>query len=297
MQARPDRIACPMLSLSCSSTPMPMRRKRTHPPRRWPRILLGLFLAILLLATVGSRESSLSRILTLEGVGVGQRLFHWMGEAAAGVWDRYIALVRVREENKRLRAEIDRLRQELAANREAANTALLLRRLLQFRETIQPPPITATVIGRDPSLFSATMIVDRGATDDVFLGMPAVTAEGVVGQVVEVAPRVAKVLLATDPNSAIDVLDQRSRVQGILKGNGQNYIMEYVLKGTDVQKDDIIVTSGMNGLFPKGLVLGVVSKVIQGQRGMFQQIFVRPAVDFHQLEAVLLIPTERLFPE
>ena len=274
-----------------------MRTKRTHSPRRWPRILLGLLLTLLLLVTVGGREAGLSRILALEGIGFGQRLATWLGRLTAGTWERYVALLDVREENERLRAEIDRLRQELAASREAADTAVLLRRLLQFRETIQPPPLTARVIGRDPSLFSATMIVDRGSVDDVFLGMPVVTADGVVGQIVEVAPRVAKVLLAVDPNSAIDVLDRRSRVQGILKGDGENYVVEYVQKGADVQEGDVMVTAGMNGLFPKGLVLGTVRKVVQGQRGMFQRIEVTPAVDFHQVEAVLLIPTERLFPD
>ncbi len=274
-----------------------MRKKKTKLPRRWPRLLLGLLLAVLLLVTIGSREAGLTRILALEGLGIGQKFVELVGGVTSNVWDHYIALVHVREENDRLRAEIDRLKRELADNREAANTAVFLRRLLKFRDTIQPTPITAAIIGRDPSLFSATLVVDRGSTDEVFLGMPVVTADGVVGQVVEVTPRVSKILLAIDPNSAIDVLDQRSRVQGILKGDGRGYVLEYVLKNADVQEGDTIVTAGMNGLFPKGLVVGTVSRVVQGQRGMFQHIRVTPSVDFRRLETVLLIPTERLFPD
>ena len=125
------------------------------------------------------------------------------------------------------------------------------------------------------------------------MGMPAVTAEGVVGRVVETSPRFAQILLAIDYNSAIDVFVQRSRVRGILAGRSErNCSLKYVLKNDDVVKGDVIVTSGMGGMFPRGLRLGAVTQVNSMSQDIFLEIEVAPQVNFHQLEEVLIILTE-----
>jgi len=116
-----------------------------------------------------------------------------------------------------------------------------------------------------------------------------VTSEGVVGQVTNTSPHFAKILLATDPNSALDGLVQGTRVQGIIKGGGAGFHMEYVLKNNEVARGDRIVTSGIGGVFPKGVPIGTVAKVEKAGRGMFQEILIEPAADFSQLEYLIIV--------
>ena len=166
-------------------------------------------------------------------------------------------------------------------------------KLLQIKDSLPPPTLTAQIVGRDPSLWFRTIIIDRGSSEGVEKGMPVVTVEGVVGQILDTSPNYSKVLLANDPNSAIDVLVQKNRVQSILKGNGSTgFNLLYVLKNADVEKGDAIVTSGLGDIFPKGLPVGKVSEVTKSKRGMFQKIDVKPSVDFSQLEYLIIIMHE-----
>ena len=119
--------------------------------------------------------------------------------------------------------------------------------------------------------------------------MPVVTVEGVVGHVIDGSSHYAKILQANDPNSAIEVLIQDTRVQGIIKGTGTGYRLHYVVKSNEVNAGDLLVTSGLGGVFPKGLPVGTVSKVVSNRRGMFLNIEVTPAVDFSKLENVIVI--------
>ncbi|HDK43924.1 MAG TPA: rod shape-determining protein MreC [Desulfobacteraceae bacterium] len=158
--------------------------------------------------------------------------------------------------------------------------------------------VSAQVIGKDPSLWFRTVVIDRGTSDGVMKGMPVVTDSGIVGQIFSVSPNYAKVLLAIAPSSALDVLLQKSRVRGILKGTGSlTCKLDYVLKTVDVEKGDYIVTAGYGGIFPTGLPVGVVTKVVKKPRGMFQEIEVSPAVDFLTLENVQILELERSFAE
>jgi rod shape-determining protein MreC len=120
--------------------------------------------------------------------------------------------------------------------------------------------------------------------------MAVVTSEGVVGRVIEVSLHTAKVLLITDPNSAMDVIVQRSRTQGIMEGKVEEVcVLKYVQKNEDVQVGDKVITSGLGGIFPKGLVTGTVTKVERKRPGIFQYIEVTPSVDFSRLEEVLIL--------
>jgi rod shape-determining protein MreC len=120
--------------------------------------------------------------------------------------------------------------------------------------------------------------------------MAVVISEGVVGRVIEVSPDTAKVLLLTDPNSALDVIIQRSRAQGIMEGKVDEVcVLKYVQKSDDVQVGDQVITSGLGGIFPKGLMTGMVTKLDRKRPGIFQYIEVSPAVDFSKLEEVLIL--------
>ena len=119
--------------------------------------------------------------------------------------------------------------------------------------------------------------------------MAVVVSEGVVGRVIEVSAHTAKVLLISDPNSAVDVIIQRSRAQGILEGRVEEFgILKYIQKSDDVQMGDKVITSGLGGIFPKGLIVGTVTKVERKRPGVFQYIEVTPSVDFSRLEEVLV---------
>lgn len=256
-------------------------------------LLFGTFLTfilILLVSTVGRQQFGSSHKLVLELTGPIHRVMTGTIAYFDSLVQDYKALWRVREENKQL---LEELREAKAVNnqyREAVATNVRLRKLLQFKESLAPPTMTARIVGHDPSLWFRTVIIDRGSSDGIQKGMPAVTIEGLVGQILDASPHYAKVLLAIDPNSAIDVLIQRTRVRGILKGtSSSDYHLDYVLKNSDIQEGDRVVTSELGGIFPKGLLVGTVTKVIKDRRGMFQQIEIKPSVDYTKLENLIII--------
>jgi rod shape-determining protein MreC len=212
---------------------------------------------------------------------------------AKDLWRRYFALVSVSEENLRLK----RLLAESAAeNHRLAEVDLSnqrLRELLNFRESLPREVVAAQVVGRDPSPWFQTVIIDKGKTDGVMKSAPVVVAEGIVGQVIDVSDRYAKVLLIIDQDSAVDSLVAQSRARGVIKGDGGGgCTFEYVLRKDDVGVDDIVVSSGLDGVFPKGLRVGQVSEVIRRNAGLFQEVMITSFVDFEKLEEVLVVLAE-----
>jgi rod shape-determining protein MreC len=232
----------------------------------------------------------------LEATGPVQKVVTHATGYLALFTEKYSDLVNVREENKRLWNELLECRAAAYRNKEALATNTRLQKLLDFRENLDQPMLVARIVGKDPSLWFRTVIIDRGSNDGLAKGMPVVNSEGIVGHVFAVSPNYSKVLLAIAPSSALDVLLQKSRVRGILKGNGSlTFKLDYVLKTVDVQEGDQVVTAGFGGLFPTGMPVGVVSKVIRKRRGMFLDIEVKPAVDFLTLEELLIIESEQPF--
>jgi len=258
-------------------------------------ILLTLAL-IFLVSTLGSQKFSTLHKLILEATGPVQKVVTRTTGYLGIFTGKYSDLVNVREENKRLWNELLECRAAAYRNREALATNTRLQKLLDFRESFDHPMLAARIVGKDPSLWFRTVVIDRGSNDGLIKGMPAVNGEGIVGQVFAVSPNYSKVLLAIAPSSALDVLLQKSRVRGILRGTGSlTYKLDYVLKTVDVQEGDHVVTAGYGGLFPTGMPVGVVSKVVRKRRGMFLDIEVKPAVDFLTLENLLIIEQEKPF--
>jgi rod shape-determining protein MreC len=186
------------------------------------------------------------------------------------------------EENRRLRAEVAttvELRQENAR----------LKRLLGFVEETNLPTLAARVIGEDASGWFRTIEIDRGAADGLRDGLPVVNAAGLVGRVVRTSPHSARVLLITDASSAVAVLVQDQRIRGICRGQGGTLILDFALLQDTIQVGDGVITSGLGGVFPKGLVVGYVQAVQREQFGLFQTIEIEPAVDFAHLEEVLVL--------
>jgi rod shape-determining protein MreC len=209
------------------------------------------------------------------------------------LWTRYFALVNLHQENVNLKKQLDALRIENSRFRESLQTYGRLEALLKFKRSTQRPVVAAQVIGWDPSGWFKSVVIDKGEKDGLKTDMPVVNAMGVVGRLVSVSANYAKVLLIFDQNSAVDCVIQRSREKGILKGLAQEISMlHYVLKTADIKGGDLVVTSGMGRVFPKGIPVGEVVQITDRPGELFKTIKVRLSVDFSNLEEVLVILKE-----
>jgi rod shape-determining protein MreC len=256
-------------------------------------LLFGCLLTailILIISMAGRKEFTVLHKFGLEVIGPFQTAISKVSNYSGSIRQKYVGLLSVREENEQLRQELLQYRTANIEYREALATNVRLQKLLELKESLPPPTLTAEIVGKDPSLWFRTLTINRGSSDGVQKGMPVVTVEGVVGQILTSSPNYSKVLLATDPNSAVDVITQKTRVHGIVKGLGRDaFGLNYVLKSAVVEKGDFVLTSGLGGVFPKGLMVGSVLEITNSRRGMFQKIEIEPAVDFSQLEHLIII--------
>ena len=204
--------------------------------------------------------------------------------------DNYDTLTGFRSENERLRKRIQSLEIERQRLLEAEATNRQLKALLDFRSRIPAWAITGSIIANSANSWFQSCMIDKGSSEGVRKGMAVVTPLGVVGQVVGVTSHAAKVLLLTDPNSGIDVLVQRTRSRGIVSGSlDSGIVLKYVKRSEDIQEGDRLITSGIDGVFPKGMMVGTVIKVRKQHIGLFQFIEVLPAVQTERIENVLVV--------
>jgi rod shape-determining protein MreC len=207
-----------------------------------------------------------------------------------GLWNNYFYLVTAAQENERIK---EALNQAIEKNNQLVELKLSntrLRELLDFQKTITNRVIAAEVIGKDPSPWFKTIIIDKGQGDGVKKGMAVVIPDGVVGQVINASSHYSKVLLITAHNSSADALVQRTRARGIVQGGATGRCaFKYVLRKHDVQVGDRVITSGLDDVFPKGLSIGQVARVSKPDAGIFQAVTVIPYVDFEKLEEVLVV--------
>ncbi|HEY7000027.1 MAG TPA: rod shape-determining protein MreC [Candidatus Binatia bacterium] len=204
--------------------------------------------------------------------------------------DNYDTLAGFKSENERLRQRIQTLEVERQRLLEAEATNRQLKALLDFRTGLPAGAITASIIANSANSWFQSCMIDKGSSDGVRKGMAVVTPLGVVGQVVGVTSHAAKVLLLTDPNSGIDVLVQRTRSRGIVSGSlDSGTVLKYVKRSEDIQEGDRLITSGIDGIFPKGMMVGTVIKVRKQHLGLFQFIEVLPAVQTARIENVLVV--------
>ncbi len=205
-------------------------------------------------------------------------------------WRHYFSLVTASRENDHLKKALSLANEKNERLSEVVRSNFRLRKLLNFQKTLASQTMAAEVIGKDPSLWYQSIIIDKGESDGIRRGLPVVTPEGAVGQVISVSGSYAKVMLVIDYVSGVDVLVQRTRARGIINGSAeQGCRLEYVLRKHDVRTGDVIISSGLDGVFPKGHRIGRVSLVVKRKTGVFQEITVIPFVDFEKLEEVLVI--------
>jgi len=210
--------------------------------------------------------------------------------ATGEVWQDYVDLRDLHEENVRLQREVGLLRRRLDALQEQAAEAQRLQRLLALKDSPGARFLGARVVGRDATNWFKTIILDRGSRDGLRRNMPVVAPDGLVGRVVEVAATSAKVQLVTDPLSAVGGLIQRTRVTGIVTGGlGAGIRITYLPLLADVGVGDEVLTSGMGGVFPKGIPVGRVVAVERRSGALFQEASLEPTVDLAQVEEVLVL--------
>jgi len=207
-----------------------------------------------------------------------------------GIWSHYFYLASVAKENDQLKRALGQATEKNNQLNEIALSNIRLRNLLNFKKTLSVRVLSAEVIAKDPSPWFKSIIIDKGKEGGIKKGLPVVIAEGIVGQVIEVSRKNSKVLLVIDQNSAVDALVQRTRSRGVVKGEStEKCQLKYVLRKHDVKVGDTVISSGLDGVFPKGLRIGRVSSVHRPNSGIFQAVAISPYVDFEKLEEVLII--------
>ncbi|MFP3867320.1 MAG: rod shape-determining protein MreC [Desulfobacteraceae bacterium] len=213
-----------------------------------------------------------------------------LGRSVQKVWTGYFYLVGVQQENQALRQQVQEYAEKELRYREALLANERLERLLELKSQMAVPVTGARVIGYDPSVWFKCALIDQGEAEGVQWGMPVLAAEGIVGRVIESYPHYAKVMFLLDRNSAVDALVQRNRMRGILEGEGGNRCyLRYISKNADVRFGDLILASGVGGIYPPGMALGKVTRADKKKTGIFQEIEVTPMVDFANLEEVLVV--------
>ncbi|MBI2829334.1 MAG: rod shape-determining protein MreC [Acidobacteria bacterium] len=202
-------------------------------------------------------------------------------------WGEYLALRTVRGENDRLRQEVARLQVTLQQERALAQQSRALERLLGLRSQAELATVAARVIAGSASPDFRTLTIDKGTADGLRPDMAVIAPAGVVGRIITPSARAAKVQLLIDRNAAVGALVERSRAQGVVEGTGGDLRLNYVSETADVKVGDVVVTSGIDGIYPKGFVVGRIESMERGS-GAFGAIVIRPAIDFSSLEAVLV---------
>jgi rod shape-determining protein MreC len=257
-----------------------------------------LFLAVVLaqIILISAQVNSHAGVPVLEQVtfGVFSQIQRAMSSVVSGVrhgWSGYVGLRGVRAENETLKRDLASAQIQLQAQRALADRSRGLEQLLQLRDRSNLSTTAAEIIADSPTPDFRTMTIDKGTGDGLRADMAVIAAAGVVGRVVVPSTRAAKVQLLIDRNAAAGALIERSRAQGVVVGEGDYRLrMDYVSEVSDVVVGDLVVTSGIDGIFPKGFVIGQI-ETVEKNGGAYKRIVVRPAVDFRGLEDVLVVLT------
>ncbi len=213
-----------------------------------------------------------------------------VASAVKGVWKGYFYLHGLVGENKRLKIANDRLRTENTLLKETLDERDRVRELCTLKQEQGFQATAARVVGRDASSWFKSVWIDAGEDDGVTKNMPATVYCGVVGKVMKPYGSSSRVMLITDPRSAVSCITERTREPGILVGDREGLCrLQYVANHADVAVGDLVLTSGMDGIDPKGLPVGTVVKAGRAASGAFQDVQVEPTADLRRLEEVLII--------
>jgi rod shape-determining protein MreC len=258
----------------------------------WIALTVALVIHTGLISLQGRRriDTSFVRVWILDALAPMEKLADRSLYGVRYVWSRYIGLIGVYDENQRLKRENDELRIKIIEQREAVFEAQRVRILAGLQEAGLGKSVIARVIGRDPGR-SQTITIDKGTTHGVRPDTAVITSFGVVGRVIHSSNFFSIVQLIVDSQSAVGVMLQSTRRQGILKGNGRDLELDYIDDDNELKGGDTFLTSGEDRIYPKGFPVGVIMSV-GPRRGLFKTVQIRPSADLGRLEEVLCI-TER----
>ena len=257
-----------------------------------------LFLAVMLghIILISAQVNSKTGVPVLEAFAFGIFAEVQRGTAAGvsvcrRVWSGYVGLRRVKAENDALKRQLAEAQIQVQEQRALADRSRGLEQLLALRDRSNLSTTAAQIIGAGATPDFRTLTIDKGTRQGLRPDMAVIAPAGVVGRIVVPSAQAAKVQLLIDRNAAAGAIIERSRAQGVVVGEGdQRLRMEYVSEVADVVVGDVVVTSGIDGIFPKGFIIGRV-EAIEKSGGTYKQITVKPAVDFSSLEDVLVVLT------
>lgn len=236
-----------------------------------------------------------------ESISIGNRLalsltspvallFNQGSQLLGRSWGSYVALWNVREERDRLLGRVRGLEAENSRLIELESENASLRKLLKAGTSKEHTYMVANVVARTPSQWNNSFLLDKGSLQGVARGMPVIFGQNVVGQITVVASDSSKVMLAIDNASSLGALVQRSRVPAMAEGSMTGgLVLRFVERRYEVFPGDRVVTSGLDGVFPRGYILGVVSEVNSEAGALFHAIKVKPSLDFNRLEVVQIV--------
>jgi rod shape-determining protein MreC len=248
-----------------------------------------LGLAVQVKRTTDSESTRLIRIWAVGAVTPPERVLVWVETSTSNVWHNYFYLRGVRAENRSLKQQIERMSLEQVRMSQDADQARRLQALLAFKEQFISQTMAAQVIGSSGSELSRSVYIDKGEPDGIKPDMAVITADGIVGKVLRVYGSTSLVLLINDQTSGVGALLDKTRLQGILRGTPSGeVVLEKVMSDETVPVGEMVLTSGGDGIFPKGLLVGRVTKAAPGS-DLFLNIRVRPAADLSKLEEVLVV--------
>src|ERR1700676_1283403 len=248
-----------------------------------------LGLAVQVRRTTDSEPTRLIRIWAVGAVTPLEKVLVWVQTSTGGVWHNYFYLRGVRAENRNLKQQIERMSLEQVRMSQDADQARRLQALLAFKEQFISQTMAAQVIGASGSELSRSVYIDKGEGDGLKPDMAVITADGIVGKVLRVYRSTSQVLLINDQTSGVGALLDKTRLQGILRGTSAGEaVLEKVMSDESVPPGELVLTSGGDGVFPKGLLVGRVTKVSSGN-DLFLNIRVRPAGGLRKLEEVLVV--------
>jgi rod shape-determining protein MreC len=256
-----------------------------------------LFLAVILghILLISAQVNSRAGVPVLEQItfGIFSEVQRGMSSGVSGIrsaWSGYVNLRHVKEENDALKRQLAAARIDGQEQRALADRTRGLEKLLELRTHLAMATTAAEIIGAAATPDFRTVTIDKGKGDGLRVDMAVIAPAGVVGRVVVPSTRSAKVQLIIDRNAAAGALVERSRAQGVIVGEGDALRMDYVSEVADIVVGDMVVTSGIDGIYPKGFVIGRVESV-EKSGGAYKRITVKPAVDFSGLEEVLVVMT------
>lgn len=257
-----------------------------------------LFLAVMLghVILISAQVNTRTGVPVLESItfGVFAEIQRAMSVGVTGVrrlWGGYVGLRNLNGENETLKRQLAEAQVELQRQHAMADRSRGLERLLALRDQSTLTTAAAEIIAAGATPDFRTVTINKGSGDGLRTDMAVIAPAGVVGRVVVPSARAAKVQLLIDRNAAAGVIVERSRAQGVVMGGGDERLrMEYVSEAADIMVGDVVMTSGIDGIFPKGFLIGHV-ETVEKNGPAYKRIVVKPAVDFRALEEVLVVTT------